>query len=123
MSPHPRLLLMVAISLPLLIASIWMPPLGTAATIINLFVVSLAVADWLVSPPLKRLKIVREVPEVLSLGTSNPVELHVRSYLTNPIAVELFDEVPQPGSAIGCPVETTASTMQSARPNIAGAWM
>jgi uncharacterized protein (DUF58 family) len=101
MTPRPRLLLFVAMSLPILVAGTIMPPLRAIALPFNLLLLLVAVFDWLSSPALKSLHVTREVSEVLSVGTRNPVILSVRNTAHTEITLELIDETPQPGISTG----------------------
>jgi uncharacterized protein (DUF58 family) len=81
-----------------------MPPLKQAAQLLNLILVGIAVADWLVTAPLRKLQVSREVSETLSVGTRNPVRLIVRNSAQTSMIVELFDETPIPGTTIDNPL-------------------
>lgn len=98
MTPRPRLLLLAALAVPVLIAGVWMPPLRQAALLFNVVLLLVCLADLVASPALKLLKVSREVSSTLSVGTRNPVELHVRNVAGVSINVELVDECPEPGT-------------------------
>jgi uncharacterized protein (DUF58 family) len=98
MTPRPRLLLLVALAIPVLIAGVWMPPLRETVILFNVMLVAVCIADILVTPSLKQLRVTREVSEVLSVGTRNPVTIHVRNSARVPVTVEILDEYPEPGS-------------------------
>ena len=104
MIPRWRLMILAACALPVLVAGIWMPPLRDAAVIVNLALICLATADGLMTAPLKKLRVSREVSETLSVGTRNPVRLIIRNFAQEPVTVELFDETPRPGSATRQPI-------------------
>ena len=101
MTPRPRLLFFVALAVPVLVASVWMPPLRQIGLLYNLVLVGVCLADCIVTLRLRRLRVEREVPDVLSVGTRNPVELHVHNSSNESITVELLDECPQPGESTG----------------------
>lgn len=107
MTPRPRMMLLVAATLPVLIAGLWMPPLKDAALILNLALVCLAAADWRLTAPLTQLRLTRDVSATLSVGTRNPVQLVVRNLARSPITVELCDETPIPGLSTGSPITLT----------------
>lgn len=98
MSPRPRLLLLVALAIPALIAAIWMPPLKGAVVLFNLLLVGFCVLDIVLSASLRQLVVTREVSEVLSVGTSNPVSIHVRNEGNLVVGVDVRDEYPEPGT-------------------------
>jgi len=102
--PRGRLIgLFVLAGVPL-VASVWIPEglqVGLAA---NLVLVALAVADRLLSPPAGRLHIAREVSEVLSVGTPNPVVLRVANRSSARIDVEIVDAPPEPSATRGLPM-------------------
>ena len=104
MTPRPRLLALVALVVPLFVAGIWMPPVRQLAMLLNLFLGGVAVTDWLISRSLSRVRVERECQSVLSVGASNPVELHIRNQSSLPIEVELHDEYPQPGTTENLPL-------------------
>ncbi len=103
MTPRPRLLLLAALALPMLIAGVWAPPLRQVSILFNGLLVIVAAADRLGSPSLNRLQIVRGVSEVLSVGARNPVELHIRNMAAGQIEVEVLDEPPPNGTTTGLP--------------------
>jgi uncharacterized protein (DUF58 family) len=55
---------------------------------------SLALADWMLFPPLETLSIEREVDDKLSLGASNPVRVRIRNGSDVPLHLELRDSPP-----------------------------
>jgi len=104
MTPRPRLLLATALVVPVFIASIWATELRLIGTLLNLGLLSLVVADWIVSPRLSWLKISREVSPVLSVGARNPVRVHVFNSSSQPFDVELIDEYPLPATSSVFPI-------------------
>lgn len=104
MTPSRRLLLLVALGVPVLAAGTLMPPLRELSLAINLLIGVLALLDRLISPRPGQLRIEREVLPVLSVGARNPVTLHVRNQSRRTVVVELFDEHPQPAAVDGLPV-------------------
>ncbi|MBI1313223.1 DUF58 domain-containing protein [bacterium] len=112
MTPRPRLLLLAALALPILIAGVWLPPLRHASILFNGALIVAAVADRFVSPPLNRLQVVREVSEVLSVGARNPVDLHVRNTANTHVDVDLIDEAPSRGTATELPLTLSLQSGQ-----------
>ncbi|WP_417850601.1 DUF58 domain-containing protein [Thalassoglobus sp.] len=112
MTPRPRMLLLFACTFPILIAGIWMPPLRMLGLFGNLIVIGAALADLFVSESLAKLKLEREVSEVLSVGSRNPVNLIVRNTGKTSVVVDLYDETPQPGSASSNPLTMEVAPMQ-----------
>ncbi len=104
MIPRGRLIgLFVLAGLPLT-ASVWYPEglqVGLAA---NLVLVGLAVADRFLTPRMERVQITREVSEVLSVGTRNPVVLRVANRTSAQITMEIADDPPEPCVTKGLPV-------------------
>jgi len=103
--PRVRLIVLCALAGVPLVSGIWIPQglqIGLAA---NLVLVVLAVLDRLISPPLRRVEVVREVSEVLSVGTRNPVTLRVTNHTRGRLTVELADVVPEPSRTTGLPAE------------------
>lgn len=107
MTPRPRLLWLLALALPILIAGVWMPPLRQLALLFDLAVLGVALVDLAVSPRLRRVIVTRESPPTLSVGTNNPVHLVARNLTGIPLTVELVDEHPQPATSTGQPVQLT----------------
>jgi len=101
MTPRPRLLWLAALAVPVLIAGVWLPGLKHVALALNVVLVAVSVADVLVTPSLRQLHVDRHVPEVLSVGTRNPVELTVRNTAGIRVRVEMLDEYPEPGTVTG----------------------
>ena len=107
MMPRLRLLALMACTLPLFVASIWMPPLKLAAQIVNLGIVCLAIADLLATAPLSKVRVTREFSGTLSVGTRNPIQLIARNFAHAPLKVTLFDETPVPGTSFKNPLTLT----------------
>lgn len=112
MTPRPRLLLLVALAIPVLIAGVWMPPLKEGVILFNVMLVAVCIADYRKSALLKQLRVTREVSEVLSVGTQNPVFIHVRNTALVPVRVQIIDEFPQPGTVKN---EVMSLTIESQR--------
>lgn len=104
MTPRPRLLLLAASLLPVMIAAIWLPPLRHVSLLLNGLLVVVAAADRLASPAMSCLQVDREVSDVLSVGARNTVNLHIRNSASRPLDVEILDEFPQPGNVTGLPL-------------------
>ncbi len=107
MTPRPRLLLAAALVVPIFIASIWAIELRLIGTILNLGLLSLAIADRIVSPGLHWLKVSREVSSVLSVGAPNPVRVHVFNPSSQPLSIELIDEFPTPATSSDFPLSVS----------------
>ena len=89
MIPRGRLIgLFVLAGLPLT-ASVWIPEGLAVGLAANLVLVALAVADRLLTPSAGQVQISREVSEVLSVGTRNPVVLRVANRSSVRVDVEL----------------------------------
>lgn len=104
MTPRRRLLLAVALAGVPLAAGIWLPGLAAIGLAANLLVALAAALDWRLTPSPRRLDISRGVTEVLSVGTANPVTVHLlnRSPLT--LDLEVTEEVPEPSGVDGLPI-------------------
>ena len=50
MTPRPRLLLLVALAIPVLIAGVWMPPLKEGVILFNVVLIAVCIADRLITP-------------------------------------------------------------------------
>lgn len=104
MIPRGRLIgLFVLAGLPL-VASVWISEglqVGLAA---NLVLVALALADRLWTPPPERIQITREVSEVLSVGTRNPVVIRLANRTSARVDVEIVDAPPEPSLTQGLPL-------------------
>lgn len=98
MTPRPRLLRLVAFAIPVLIAGVWIPLLKEVVLLFHVVLIALCIVDYRRSASLKHLDVSREVSEVLSVGTQNPVLVHVRNMTSIPVVVEILDEFPQPGT-------------------------
>ncbi len=98
MTPRPFLLWTAAGLTPLLALGIWAPPLAAAGILGNMLLLALALADALATPSSRKVHIVREVAEVLSVGTRNPVALVATNKSRFPLHVELADSPPVPSS-------------------------
>ncbi len=112
MTPRPFLILLVALAIPLLIAGVWMPPLRSLGLLFNLSLLMFSAVDWISTQSFKRLRISREVSEVLSVGTRNPVEIVIRNTARVTAIVECFDEYPMPGTVTENPLTITVQPGQ-----------
>ncbi len=105
MIPRGRLIALFVLAGVPLVASVWIPEglqVGLAA---NLVLVALALVDRFVTPGAERVQIAREVSEVLSVGTRNPVVLRVANRSTMRVDVEIADSPPEPSTTRGQPVK------------------
>ncbi len=105
MIPQPRLLAGFAAISALLIAGVWFPPLILVGLTANGVLVLFAVADAYLAVRPKRIEILREVSQVLSVGAANPVTLRILSRAPRPVAIEITDEPPVPSRSEGLPFE------------------
>jgi len=87
-----------------LVASVWYSEglqVGLAA---NLVLVALAVADRMWTTRAEQLQITREVSEVLSVGTRNPVVMRVFNRSAARVVLEIVDAPPEPSTSQGLPL-------------------
>ncbi len=81
--------------------------MGLAA---NLLIVLTAMVDLLLTPSPREIEVSREVSEVLSVGTSNPVSLQLLNRSQQEIDIEITDEFPEPGRADDLPIAARLET-------------
>lgn len=105
MMPRPRLLLLFGIAFVPLVLGVWVPRAAEIGLILNLLVAAAAIVDLALTPSPRHIDVVREVSEVLSIGTENPVVLRATNQSRHALTVELMDETPQPGEAPELPVK------------------
>jgi uncharacterized protein (DUF58 family) len=104
MTPRPRLLwLLAAAAIPML-AGAWLPGVVDIGLVANLVIVVVALVDGLVTPRPGRIRVLREVAEVLSVGAPNPVVLRLLNRSRVTVDVELMDETPRPGQVGDLPL-------------------
>lgn len=104
MTPRPSLLAAFGLAGAPLAASVWIPELEALGLAANLLVVLVAIVDLWWTPSPRDIAVTRDVPEVLSVGTANPVALHVVLRHSGSLELELTDEVPQPGESPDLPL-------------------
>jgi uncharacterized protein (DUF58 family) len=83
----------------LLVAGIWLPGLTQIGLAANLAIVLAALVDLLLTPPPRELDVARDLSDVLSVGTTNPVVLRILNRSRMALDLEVTDEIPQPGRA------------------------
>ncbi len=97
------ILLFLAGGIPFVLG-IWIPSLSGVGYVYNGLILAAALADLMLTPRQKEIRVSREVSEVLSVGAENPVLLRVKNRARLPIEVELMDEPPIPNEIRGLPV-------------------
>ena len=104
MTPRTNLLLAVGLATVPIVAGIWTPGLTTIGLAANLLILVIAAVDLLVTPAPAAVEIARDVSEVLSVGTRNPVTLRILNRSRMDIDLEVTDEVPVPSETEGLPL-------------------
>ncbi len=103
MIPTFRLIALFVLAGGPLVASPWVPVGLQVGLTLNVFVIALAVLDLLVSGSPRRVRVDREVSDVLSVGTRNPVTLRVENRNAQRLSLELMDAPPTPSRTDGLP--------------------
>jgi uncharacterized protein (DUF58 family) len=85
-------------------AGIWFPALTTIGLAANLLILVTAAVDLLVTPAPSAVEVSRDVSEVLSVGTRNPVTLRTLNRSRMDIDLEVTDEPPVPSETEGLPL-------------------
>lgn len=104
MIPTRRLLWLVALpALPLALLA-WAPELLRVALALDALLLTVALGDLILSAGPRDVAVSREVAEVLSVGASHAVRLHLLNRSPQPLRVEVTDEPPLPSEASGLPL-------------------
>jgi uncharacterized protein (DUF58 family) len=104
MVPRPRLILLVALlAVPLGLGALYpeVREVGVAALVL---LAAVAIVDVLLSPAPRTLVITREVPPVMSVGSSHRVLLRLVNRSSSALRVEVTDTPPEPGQTTGLPL-------------------
>lgn len=112
MMPRLRLLACVALAgIPLALGAFWpaLTPLGVLATVA---IAAVAMVDLLISPTLRKIDVVRDVRDVLSVGARNPVTIGLRNRQAFPVRVRIHDEPPQPSAWFDLPFDVELAPQQ-----------
>ncbi len=105
MTPRFALLAWFGVAAIPLAARIWIPGLTELGLAANLAIVLVAMIDLLLTPPPRELDLARDVSEVLSVGTPNPVVLRMLNRSRMELDLEITDECPQPSRAEELPIK------------------
>ncbi len=103
MIPRSTLLACYGVIGVFLVAGIWVPSLTAVAFAANILVAAVALYDLRRTPAPANVDILREVSEVLSVGTKNRVTLRLLNQGTTPLDIEVVDDVPRPSRCEGLP--------------------
>jgi uncharacterized protein (DUF58 family) len=101
--PTARLLKLYLLGVGLFVLGVWIPAFDPAGLLFNVFATIVAAVDYRRTTPSERIEILREVSDVLSVGTQNLVVLRLLNRASAPIRVEVTDEAPAPGRTDGLP--------------------
>ncbi|MDY0002239.1 MAG: DUF58 domain-containing protein [Polyangia bacterium] len=104
MTPRGRLIALVALAALPFAAAPWYPEGIQLGTMANLFILTLAILDRVLTPSPRRIALERRVSDVLSVGTPNPVTLRVENRSGQTLRLELLDAAPEPSRTIGLPL-------------------
>jgi uncharacterized protein (DUF58 family) len=103
--PTTRLLQLSALGAGLFVLGIWNSPFDLVALALDGTVILVAGIDYFRTTKPDRIEILREVSEVLSVGTRNLVTLRLLNRAEIPLRLEVTDEPPEPGRTDGLPFE------------------
>lgn len=112
MMPRLRLLILTAAAGVPLVLGVFLPSLDQLGVLLTITIVAAAVADLLLTPSLRRIDVVREVRDVLSVGAKNPVIIGLRNRHATAVSVTIHDEPPLPSSWFDLPAEVTLQPKQ-----------
>jgi uncharacterized protein (DUF58 family) len=101
--PTTRLLAVYVTGGALFLLGTISPPFAIAGFALNGVATLVALVDFLRTVRPERIEILREVSEVLSVGTANLVTLRLLNRSNYPLEVEVTDEPPEPGRTEGLP--------------------
>ena len=112
MMPRLRLLgLMAAAGVPLVIG-VFLPPLEQLGILLTVLIAAMGLVDLLITPKLKKIDVVRDVRDVLSVGAKNPVTLGFRNRHHTPVTLTVHDEPPWPSTWYDLPATLTLPPRQ-----------
>ena len=103
MLPRLRLLLLLMLAGAPFVGVAWWPGLLYLGAALVAFVLLAAAVDYFISPHPSRVVVSRDVGEILSLGTGNPVRIRLRNRNRRTLAVEIADEAPAPSATPDLP--------------------
>lgn len=104
MIPTRRLLVLALLPALPLALSAFAAEWRAVGLALDALLVTLALADLLLTPSPEHVEAAREVGEVLSTGAPNLVRLRLKNRAAQAVELELTDEVPQPAEAAGLPL-------------------
>lgn len=104
MTPRGRLIGLFALAAVPFALSYWYPEGVRMGTLANLFLLTLAVLDRVLTPGPRRIGIERHVSDVLSVGSRNPVTLRVENRSGATLRLEILDAPPEPSRTVGLPL-------------------
>lgn len=105
MMPRPRTILLFALAGLLLLAGIFEPAAVQPGLVLTFLVAATCAVDLLVSPPLTRIEVERDAPDVMSVGARNAVRLRFRNRGRSPVTVRVHDEPPSPSESTDLPAD------------------
>jgi len=112
MMPRMRLLaLMMLAGIPLAIG-VLLPAVSPIGVLVTLAVTAAAVADLLVSPSLRKVDVLRDVRDVLSVGARNPVTIGLRNRNGAAVVLTVHDEPPLPAEWFDLPFNVELAPAQ-----------
>lgn len=112
MMPRLRLLGLGALAgLPIALG-VFLPSLERLGVLLTVALGAAALVDLLVSPSLRKIEVVRDVRDVLSVGTRNPVTIGLRNRNAVEISLTVHDEPPAPSSWFDLPFDVTLAPQQ-----------
>lgn len=112
MMPRMRLLGLVALAgIPLALGAFLpaLAPLGVLATVI---IAAVAMVDLLITPALRKIDVIRDVRDVLSVGARNPVTIGLRNRQAFGVRIQIHDEPPQPSAWFDLPFDVDLAPQQ-----------
>ncbi len=104
-------MLAAAAGVPLVLGGFF-PSLEHLGVLLTMIVGAAALIDLLLTPSLRKIDVVREVRDVLSVGARNPVTIGLRNRHAQAVTVTLHDEPPLPSSWFDLPAEVTLQPKQ-----------
>lgn len=95
MLPSPRLVILVAAAAPLLVGAAVFPPLAVAALLYGAALALYVLFDALVLPRKADIRVVRHVPERVSLGVPTRIGLEVTNGGRRPVEIRVAEDLPE----------------------------